>query len=91
MLLFYLDSKRPESLQRQLREQIANAILDGQIPPDKALPSSRKLADELKIARNTVVLAYEQLLDDGYLRPKAAAAILLTPTCWKAARQSRYG
>lgn len=70
MLLFHLDSKLPESLQRQLREQIANAILDGQIPLDKALPSSRKLADELKVARNTVVLAYEQLLDDGYLISK---------------------
>lgn len=70
MLLFSLDSKRPESLQRQLREQITNAILDGQIPVGKALPSSRKLADELKIARNTVVLAYEQLLDDGYLIAK---------------------
>ncbi|WP_150306046.1 MocR-like pyridoxine biosynthesis transcription factor PdxR [Pseudomonas saliphila] len=71
MLLFHLDPKLPESLQRQLREQIANAILDGQIPLNKALPSSRKLADELKIARNTVVLAYDQLLDDGYLISKS--------------------
>ena len=67
MLLFNIDPKRPESLQRQLREQIANAILDGQIPLDKALPSSRSLASKLNIARNTVVLAYEQLMDDGYL------------------------
>src|SRR5690554_5246163 len=71
MLLFDIDPKRPESLQRQLREQIANAILNGQIPLDKALPSSRGLASELKIARNTVVLAYEQLLDDGYLISKS--------------------
>ncbi len=71
MLLFNIDPKRPESLQRQLREQIANAILNGQIPLDKALPSSRGLASELKIARNTVVLAYEQLLDDGYLISKS--------------------
>lgn len=71
MLLFDIDPKRPESLQRQLREQIANAILDGQIPLDRALPSSRGLANELKIARNTVVLAYEQLLDDGYLISKS--------------------
>lgn len=71
MLLFHLDPKRPASLQNQLREQVANAILDGQIPLNKALPSSRKLADELKVARNTVVLAYEQLLDDGYLIAKS--------------------
>ncbi|WP_319783512.1 PLP-dependent aminotransferase family protein [Oceanisphaera sp. IT1-181] len=71
MLLFHLDPNLTETLQRQLREKIANAILDGQIPLDKALPSSRKLANELKIARNTVVLAYEQLLDDGYLIAKS--------------------
>ncbi|MBO1518978.1 PLP-dependent aminotransferase family protein [Oceanisphaera pacifica] len=71
MLLFHLDPNLNETLQRQLREKIANAILDGQIPLDKALPSSRKLANELNIARNTVVLAYEQLLDDGYLIAKS--------------------
>ena len=71
MLLFYLDPNLPETLQRQLYKNIANAILDGQIPLDKALPSSRKLATELKVARNTVVLVYEQLLDDGYLIVKS--------------------
>lgn len=71
MLLFHLDPNLPETLQRQLREKIANAILDGQISLDKALPSSRKLANQLNIARNTVVLVYEQLLDDGYLIAKS--------------------
>ena len=31
------------------------------------LPSSRELAKHLGIARNTVVLAYQQLIDEGYL------------------------
>lgn len=70
-LLFHLDSSLPTSLQQQLREQIVHAILDSHVPLDEALPSSRKLARELHVARNTVMLAYEQLLEDGYLIAKS--------------------
>lgn len=78
-LLFHLDSSQPTSLQQQLREQIAHAILDGHISLDEALPSSRKLAREQKIARNTVMLAYEQLLDDGYLIAKSRSGYFVNP------------
>jgi len=56
-------------LQEQLRERLLNAILDGAIPPNEAMPSSRKLSELLKVSRNTVVLVYEQLVQDGYLTP----------------------
>lgn len=78
-LLFHLDSSLPASLQQQLREQIVHAILDGHIPLDEALPSSRKLARELQVARNTVMLAYEQLLDDGYLIAKSRSGYFVNP------------
>ncbi|MFW3616805.1 MocR-like pyridoxine biosynthesis transcription factor PdxR [Billgrantia antri] len=78
-LLFHLDPDRPESLQRQLREQIARAILDGHLPLEEALPSSRKLAKELHVARNTVMLAYEQLLDDGYLLARKRSGYFVNP------------
>ncbi|MFC3286041.1 MocR-like pyridoxine biosynthesis transcription factor PdxR [Litchfieldella rifensis] len=78
-LLFHLDADLPASLQQQLREQIARAILDGHIPLDEALPSSRKLARELHIARNTVMLAYEQLLDDGYLIARSRSGYFVNP------------
>ncbi|MCP3869443.1 MAG: PLP-dependent aminotransferase family protein [Gammaproteobacteria bacterium] len=55
------------TLQQQLRQSIVAAILNGHIPIDRALPSSRELARHLKIARNTVVLSYQNLVDDGYL------------------------
>ena len=44
-----------------------SAILDGQLPPQTALPSCRRLARQLGVARNTVVLAYQHLVDEGYL------------------------
>ncbi|SDL96012.1 GntR family transcriptional regulator / MocR family aminotransferase [Modicisalibacter muralis] len=77
--LFHLDTNLPASLQQQLRQQIARAILDGHLPLDEALPSSRKLAGELHIARNTVMLAYEQLLDDGYLIAKRRSGYFVNP------------
>ncbi|MDT8894282.1 PLP-dependent aminotransferase family protein [Halomonas sp. I1] len=82
-LLFYLDPDLAKSLQQQLREQIARGILDGHIPRDEALPSSRKLAKELHIARNTVMLAYEQLLDDGYLIAKSRSGYFVNPEILK--------
>ena len=43
------------------------AILDGRLQPGAKLPSTRMLAEELAVARNTVMGAYEQLLAEGYL------------------------
>ncbi|WP_375056914.1 PLP-dependent aminotransferase family protein [Zobellella sp. DQSA1] len=77
--LFHLSTEKSTSLQQQLREQIAAAILNGNIPQDSPLPSSRKLAKQLCIARNTVVLAYEHLLDDGYLIAKERSGYFVNP------------
>ncbi len=65
--LFQLSRDRKISYQRQLREMIVSAILDDKLPLEVPLPSSRELARHLGIARNTVVLAYQQLIDEGYL------------------------
>jgi GntR family transcriptional regulator/MocR family aminotransferase len=65
--LFNISSERKVSYQRQLRETIVTAILDNKLPLEIPLPSSRELAKHLGIARNTVVLAYQQLIDEGYL------------------------
>src|SRR5215468_8949957 len=66
-LLFHLrrDSRTP--LQTQLRELLVSAILQGQIPVGSPLPSSRRLAQTLAVARNTVALAYQELVADGFL------------------------
>ncbi len=55
------------SLQQQIREMLVGAILDAHVPPGVPLPSSREMAEQLGVARNTVVLAYQQLADEGYL------------------------
>jgi len=65
--LFKLNRNQKRSLQNQLRDKISAAILEGRIAPDTPLPSSRRLADQLGIARNTVMLAYTALQDDGFI------------------------
>ncbi|MEC9367740.1 MAG: PLP-dependent aminotransferase family protein [Pseudomonadota bacterium] len=65
--LFDLPQGNKLSLQSQIRELLVSAILGGQIPPQDRLPSSRQMARRLGVSRNTVVLAYQALIDDGYL------------------------
>src|SRR6185437_9592411 len=43
------------------------AILTAQLPPGAKLPSSRTLATDLGIARNTVLHVYDQLTAEGYV------------------------
>lgn len=53
---------------RQIREQL-NALIDaGSLAAGSLLPSERELANTLKVARNVVRGAYEQLMDAGKLR-----------------------
>jgi GntR family transcriptional regulator / MocR family aminotransferase len=54
-------------LYQQLYTHLQAAILSGQLKGGLKLPSTRALADELGISRNTVLNAYEQLIAEGYL------------------------
>lgn len=53
---------------RQIREQINDLIDAGSLAAGTLLPSERELAESLKVARNVVRGAYEQLMDVGKLR-----------------------
>ena len=67
------------SLQGQIREMLVSAILDGHLPPGVPIPSSREMAEELEVARNTVVLAYQQLSDEGYLISRQRSGHYVNP------------
>lgn len=57
-----------KSINRVLYDCLRQCILDGSLPASSRLPPSRDLANELRLSRNTVMHAYEQLLAEGYLR-----------------------
>jgi GntR family transcriptional regulator / MocR family aminotransferase len=60
-----LTSDQP--LYQQLYAHLRTSILSGKLKGGTKLPSSRTLADELGISRNTVRTTYAQLLAEGYL------------------------
>ncbi|HSB03201.1 MAG TPA: PLP-dependent aminotransferase family protein, partial [Anaerolineales bacterium] len=63
--LFQPDSNT--ALYQTLYQHIRAAILSGELTSGMKLPSTRALAEELNISRNTVLNAYRQLLAEGYL------------------------
>ena len=54
------------TLSQQIYHALRRAILGGQLAPGARLPATRALAYELGVSRNTVLLAYDQLLAEGY-------------------------
>jgi GntR family transcriptional regulator/MocR family aminotransferase len=69
-LIFHLKRGNKGTLQAQLRQMVVAAILDGRLPPGNGLPSCRKLAQTLGVARNTVALAYQDLVEQGFLEAR---------------------
>ena len=62
-----VNRKKPESMTRQIREQLNTLIEAGEIAAGTLLPSERELANTLDVARNVVRAAYEQLMEAGKL------------------------
>jgi len=79
----------PRQLYRQLRSLIERRVL----PSGTALPSSRVLAKDLGVGRNTVIAAYDQLALEGFIdiargtRPLVAGLPAYSPPPRQADRQ----
>jgi GntR family transcriptional regulator / MocR family aminotransferase len=62
---------RPRSngatLFRWLYDEIRGAIVDTRLLPGSRLPSTRSLASQYRVARGTVVAAFDQLAAEGYV------------------------
>lgn len=66
-------------LYRQLYSHLRSAILAGRLKKGMKLPSTRALADEMNVSRNTVLNAYEQLLAEGYLESVEGSGTFVAP------------
>lgn len=73
-----LDRSAGVPLSRQLYRALREAILSGRLRPGQALPSSRRLAEELGISRITVLQAYDDLRADGYITGQAGSGTFVT-------------
>src|SRR5882724_339376 len=79
MLLLNLH-KAHGPLYRRVYHALKSMIRDGRLAPAARLPSTREFAADLRVSRNTVMLAYEQLLAEGYVvsRNRATTSVAST-------------
>jgi len=61
------------TLQEQICRQIRQGILSGAVALGSRVPTSRDLSRRIGISRNTVTLAYERLIGEGYLHTRPAS------------------
>ena len=66
------------SLQAQLCIGLRDAIQTGALRPGEAVPSSRELASNLRVSRNTVIAAYDRLVGEGYLEPRPRSGLFVS-------------
>ncbi|MDR5882555.1 PLP-dependent aminotransferase family protein [Caballeronia sp. LZ032] len=75
-----LDRSAAEPMYRQMLELMQQAILTSQLAPGTKLPSSRTLAIDLGIARNTVLHVYDQLTAEGYVSSATGSGTYVADT-----------
>lgn len=73
-----LDRSASTSLYRQLYEQLRNAILSGRLPAGTHIPPTRAMAEQLGVARNTVLSAVEQLAAEGFLDARQGSGTVVS-------------
>jgi GntR family transcriptional regulator/MocR family aminotransferase len=74
-----IDSRTRAPLHQQLYHALRAAILSGRLPAGMRLPSTRALASDLAVSRNTVLNAFEQLLAEGYVEGKIGSGTYVNP------------
>ncbi|SEL72131.1 transcriptional regulator, GntR family [Colwellia chukchiensis] len=86
--LIHVNHQSDESLQSQIRSKLVEGILIGSYPPKSKFPSSRKLAKQLNVSRNTIVLVYQALTEEGYIVAKERSGIFVSDNIHKGCVQT---
>jgi GntR family transcriptional regulator/MocR family aminotransferase len=73
--VFVPDQNRQQAVFDRLRQ----GILSGTLPAGTRLPPTRVMAEEIGVARQTVVLAYERLAAEGYVRARTGSGTYVAP------------
>src|SRR5215471_12589094 len=66
-MLIQINYKSGKPVYVQVVDQIKAAAASGALQPGEALPSIRPLAEDLRVNRNTVAKAYEELESQGVI------------------------
>src|SRR5262249_5546291 len=84
-----LDGEGP--LYQQVYRGLRSEIVARGVAPGARLPSTRALAADLGVSRNVAMLAYEQLLGEGYAQARIGSGTIVAPPLpesWPAATSS---
>jgi GntR family transcriptional regulator/MocR family aminotransferase len=68
-----------QTRQQVVFDRLRQGILAGALPAGSRLPPTRALASELGVARQTVVIAYERLAAEGYIRARTGSGTFVAP------------
>lgn len=69
-ILPVINNENKNPLYIQIYEYIKSEILNGNIPYGSKLPSIRNLSRDIKLGKNTIENAYEQLIAEGYVKAR---------------------
>ncbi len=61
-----INRKSSSPLHRQIYNAFRDLITSGNLRPSQQLPSTRSLASELMVSRIPILIAYGQLVAEGY-------------------------
>jgi GntR family transcriptional regulator/MocR family aminotransferase len=78
MLADRIDASLPTPLYMQVIHGLIHEIQRGRLLPGSELPSSRKLAATLGVNRKTIVLAYEDLIAQGWLTSRGTRGTIVS-------------
>lgn len=73
-----IDRSSRTPVYKQLYSEFRDAILAGRFLPGQQIPPTRELAKVLKISRTTVLLAFDHLLLEGYIKGKPGAGTFIS-------------
>ncbi len=73
-----------QPIYRQLRDLVAQRIMDGSFPEGEAVPSVRQVASDYQINHLTVGKAYQELVDAGLLEKRRGLGMFVKAGACKA-------
>jgi GntR family transcriptional regulator/MocR family aminotransferase len=68
------------ALYQRLYRGLRGAMLEGRLPAGARLPSTRTLAADLRLSRNCVLMAFDQLVAEGYVEGRVGAGTFVSAT-----------
>jgi GntR family transcriptional regulator / MocR family aminotransferase len=76
VLLFDPLINRPKYL--QITDNVIKEVTAGRLQPNQKIPGSRKMADLLNLNRKTIILAYDELVAQGWLEVKSSSGTYIS-------------